>query len=265
MSYRDKESSIESSGFGKKLLGIGAFILAFILAKALVGGGLDFARQKSTTPASVERELSSNPTFAAYTQPLKKHFPSDYDRLISEFAEMARAGASRQEISAHAFNSSSQFINTHRRAITAASTETLVQVAIAHADLAAALASASITACAQWGFAGFGPNTVDSLPTSLAGSFAEPARLLVVAAHEGRSGKVKRDAELSDQDVDALFSELKAQGLSDDQLESLFSGKANDADVAEQCKMTVALYGGMAKLPSEQSARAIAAVLLNSD
>jgi hypothetical protein len=174
---------------------------------------------------------------------------------------MVRRGASNDEIAAFAFNASQNFVNAHRRDITAAPTETLAQIADAHAAIAQALERESPTACAEFGFSGLKPNTARQLSSEAIAEFGQAGRLMIIAAHEGAERSIQRSAELSDQDANAFADAVQAEGLSNRQTEMLFAGKADEANLIDRCKMTVALYGGVADLPAEQSARVIAVLL----
>lgn len=264
MSYRDIDESESKGGIGRKLLGWLAVFAGFFLAKFVVTYAMEYSSQKSATPQSVEQKLMSDPNFVAYTEPLKQHFPEDYAKLLSDLAEMVRTGASQQDIAGKAFSSSRQFVKAHMSDIAAAPTSTLVGIASSHAELSNALAEASVPACAQFGFEGLNSGTMQQLPKSMLEKFREPARMMIIAAHEGRSGKGARSAELSDKDGEALVTALGSQGLSERQLNTFFSDEAKNAAPPEKCKMTVALYNGVAAMSAEQSARVTAALLLSS-
>lgn len=261
MSYRGGESDEPKNTPLGLLLKLGAFAVAFIVAKAIVSGGFAFVERKSTQPANVERIVQANPDLAAMYGPLKEFFPGKYNEVIAHVAELARSGASEQEISAYTFNASRQFVTSHMDDIAGASTDTLVQIAKLHSDIASALANESKTACAEFGMTGVNQSTAASLSKTTLGRFSNGAGLMFRAAHEGTVSPINRGKELSEEDAKALITAVRDTGLSDDKVEVLFSERVSQASVPDQCRMTVALYEAVASLPAEQSARITAFLL----
>lgn len=77
MSYREEESETSNNGL-KKVGGFIVALLAFGVARVAVRSGIDFAQQKSTTPASVESQLESDQTAGPTASAMREYFPAQY-------------------------------------------------------------------------------------------------------------------------------------------------------------------------------------------
>lgn len=261
MSYREEGEEPASGKFFKSVAGIIVAILAFGAAKAIVSGGFDFFERKTTTAATIERSFESNDELARLYEPLRQYFPNEYRELTSKVAEMVRNGDSESDIYQAVFDFSRQFVQGHTREISAASSETLFQIAQTHADVARALSTESPTACAQFGFEGLQASTLNQLSPASVSQLKNAAPLMFKAAYEGRNDPVSRPDALTADDVTALVSAVERQGLSTSETETLFGDGANKADVLTKCRMTVALYAGVAEMPQDRTARLTAFLL----
>jgi hypothetical protein len=178
---------------------------------------------------------------------------------------MMRNGASGDELYSYGFQFSQNLVRSRAKDIAAAPSSVLLEIAQGESNLAEALAREDQTACAQFGFEGLQASTVRGLSAATQSQMKGLAPLMFQAAYEGHAHPVARPVQPNADDARALVAAVQAQGLTKAETTTFFGSNPGSEDVKTKCRITRALYAGIARMPKDQSVRWTSSLLRSSE
>lgn len=225
--------------------------------------GLSFPWE-ATRAERVAKALSSNPNLVNFYGPLQRYFPDDYAELARGVASLKKRGAPDEEIAQYSFLAMRAFVAEHMQDIASAPTPVLVRIARSQANAARILSRENPAACAQYGVSGLKSQTLASLSPAARANIGAGVRATIEAAYKGATSPIMREARLSQEDTDQLVRALAQSGLNEPQMRLLSKGGIEKASVVDQCRVSLALYETIARMPPDKAARVTSSLLRQS-
>lgn len=244
-----------------KALGIIATIGAFVLMKALVGGGIGFLSAQSISTEDFEEAIVSSPEIAPLFYQLKESYPDQYNQFLNEMAEHARDGVDAQQARRLGAEFTRTFIVSKTSAISQAPVSELRNLARAQLNFAEQLERDNLQLCANYSMAGLSPTTV--LQPETTRLLADVGRTTILAASAGdRQPSDRPQGDLSDADAEAWVGAILSTGGT----ERLLAASANPDTMSlqDQCDFGKFAYRGTLALPDEQMARVVGYLMRQS-
>jgi len=219
---------------------------------------------ETTRAERVAKALAANPSLVNFYGPLKQYFPEDYQKLSRGVSSLTKRGASDEEIAQYSFLAMRAFVADHMQDIASAPTPTLVKIAKSQANVARILSWENPAACAEYGVSGLKSGTLARLSAAARANIGAGVRATIEAAHKGAASPITREAKLSQEDSNQLVRALTESGLTEQQMRLLSKGGIEKANVVDQCRVTLALYEAVARMPPEKAARVTSSLLRRS-
>lgn len=260
MSFSD-----ENSGHLKKILGgLGALAIALVIGGLVRGGTGAALDEYNTSSFGVENRLDelaeNDPSFALLYGALKSNYPEDHARFVSRMSSLLKAGATQEEIGRESFGFMRQFMNERRQQFAAAPPAKIAEVRDKNIQLVRHLHDTSKELCAQFVMDGFQPG-VRLSPASMQ-LVAEAAVSAIEAAASGRDTGNAPVAAATEQDWEALLMAMTDRGVSEQEIGHLVNSTYSSLAPSRQCGLGLALYEGIADIPSDASTRIAAELLI---
>ncbi|MBB5710157.1 hypothetical protein [Sphingomonas xinjiangensis] len=238
------------------------FISVFIGLFAAKFGMYAFNNRPGAVEAEFEQAVQNDATVGPMFQAMQQYFPADYAALKTEMATQHRAGASNQMLTQLGFQRLAAFRSSHLRDLAQAPSTELAAFRKSQAALIDQLAQESQSMCARFTFATLSPTDQPSPAGQKA--LAEFGAVQFRAIAAGQKTPAKRPTDAPQQkDAQALVAQMKAQGLSEQQMSAFLRGGTGLTE-AEKCKTGVTLSKALAKLPTDQADRITAVMVSNS-
>lgn len=235
-----------------KALGIGAAAVAFVLMKALVGGGIGFLSAQSTSAADVEEAVTKSPDVAPLFYQLKESYPEQYNQFLNEMAANVRNGANVQEARRQGAQFTRAFIVSKTTEISQAPVSDLRNLAQAQLAFSEQLERDGLRLCASYSMVGLSPDTV--LRPATTRLMADVGKATILAASAGERNPSGRPmGDLADADAAAWVEAMLLEGGSERLLTA--SSNPNTMTLQDQCDFGKLAYRATLALPDEQMAR----------
>lgn len=239
------------------------FALIFAIGAALERVGPERLRSivagRSETPEALHREILETPEVAGTFGSLRRHYPDDYQALLTSVSDLRRAGQmaeARQEMAEFLH----RFMLSKLNSITSAPHADLQQIAAGYAEFTRALRDQDVRLCATFAMAGFRPG--QQIPRALIPHLDRVNAIQIRAAHRAETGPRIARGEASQEHIDSWFEQLRRNDPSTAAL--LQSGRVDSATPAQQCAGGIAIYQAAAELDPEASASMTANLLRES-
>ena len=214
-----------------------------------------------TAEEQFEQAIGEDSDFSAMYDVMKEEFPDDYARFRDEMVALLETSDNPRD----GFNTARDFmlgfIAANAADFRAAPTPVLLETRDANIALMEMLAEQDDRLCGNFAMRGlqFGDEPVGEAKEQLGRVTA--MQLSTIAA--GRKNPTQR-SEPTQGDVDALIAALERQGMSKDEVDTFLMGTLpfQGLPPVEECRLGVTVYGALADVPDDASARLSAIMLL---
>ncbi len=238
-----------------RVAAVAAAVLAFVVAKGLVGGGFAaWNNSEANMGLAFDREMRK-PPFVELFGAMQEGFPSEYQAFRDRMVKEAAAGASSSEIKTASFNEMRAFNKRHATDLARASSPMLRDFRRAQIEVMSQLKSEDIELCAHFGMDGL--RSTDRPSAAANDVLASAGAVGIRASADGARHPSNRNIkELSEADSVAFVNALGRQGLSDSDIQLLTEPSVLAAKSSTiQCSISSAIYKAIESLPAEQADR----------
>lgn len=206
--------------------------------------------------ASLERDGSTAPMYQA----IREEFPERYAEIKSTVRQEMESSQPPADPEARVVQLTRESLDGFKELVRQSSDESLRKVAAAQYSLLTTLALKDPAACGRYASEGGGMTMPDS--PNVMRAVIGLATVQIHAAGDAARAPKKRDAP-----APAVFTRLvqmmKADGISDEQVMALGSGKLATLQVEDQCRVAISTYHAALGMPPADAGVLLAAIIRN--
>lgn len=247
-----------------KLLGLAGIVGGFLLILAIkvafgaaAAGGVGYAKREYAL-SNIERDLSALPGEGPMYAALQRLFPNEYANLTQEIRKVARSGDSAGDMKSHMQSYNSTMMKPILDSATKASDRRIGEYFKASLDVLKVLQTSDPQKCAR--YVGQGSDeSMEDVPNYLAAA-GKMGVALIEAAAEGRDTPAER-SKPSDEQNDRLIDQIKARGITDDDLKNVGTNTGLIGAGEKKCATAVALYDSVYAMPMNDQPVMMAMIL----
>jgi hypothetical protein len=208
-------------------------------------------RTRLSTPAGFEAEMMSDPESGELFKTMKVTNPEELRGFVETGAGKMKEGATPEEMRDYTRQFMISILRDQPQRIAVAPHDDLVAAVTAQSQLFEKVRASDIVACAKMAATGSAPGASPSLQPAI--TAAAVVRLRVAAA--GRDHPQTNTARITTDDIQALVTRMRENGLSGGDTTLFTSSNIAAASPQSQCEITYQSYHAALSLPADQGDR----------